>query len=123
MPEISIIIPMIVTGVAVGSLIRSKSPRISKRMLVSASLIAGLLNGVYGYVVYSFSPQPTFPRGVSFIAQTSWVEFVVGSFLAGFFIVLAVLGIAMMYARIRKGEELEELPELASEQESKLTPS
>jgi hypothetical protein len=74
-------------------------------------------------VVYIFSPQPTSFRGASYVPQTSWIAFVAGSFFTGFLIVLAVLGIAMVYGRVRKGEELEELPELAPEGEPTLTPS
>lgn len=127
MPQIPIIIPLVVAGVAVGSVIKSKSPTISKRKLLSASLVAGFLNAIYAYAVYSFSPEQTFTfsRGTFPAAPTSWIPFVVASLLAGFLIVLAVLGIAMAYARIRRGgeEELAQVPELASEGESALGPS
>ena len=123
MPQIPILIPVIVAGVTVGSVIKSKTLKISKRRLLSASVVAGLLNAVYAYVVYSYSPQPTSFRGVSSVAPTSWIAFVAGSFLTGFLIVLAVLGIARTYGRVRKGEELEELPEPAPEGEPTLTPS
>lgn len=123
MPQIPILVPIIVAGVTVGSVFKSKSSRISRRKLLSASVVAGLLNAVYAYVVYSYSPQPTSFRGVSSVAATSWIAFVAGSFLTGFLIVLAVLGIAMVYGRARKGEELEELPQLAPEGEPTLTPS
>ena len=116
MPQIPILIPVIVAGVTVGSVIKSKSSKVSKRKLLSASVIAGLLNAAYAYVVYSYSPQPTPFRGVASVAATSWIAFVAGSFLTGFLIVLAVLGIAMVYGRVRKGEELEELPEQAPEE-------
>lgn len=123
MPQIPILIPVVVAGIAVGSVIKSKRLKISKRKLLLASLAAGLLNAIYAYVVYSFSPQPTSFRGTSSVPPTSWIAFVVGSLLTGFLIVLAVLGIAMAYGRVRKGEELEELPELAPEGEPTLTPS
>jgi hypothetical protein len=128
MPQIPIIIPVIVAGIAVGSVIKSQT-RISRRKLMSASLVAGLLNAINAYVVDSLSPQQTFARA-SFSAaqaanfsvpQTSWTVFVVASFIGGFLIVLGVLGIAMIYAR--KGEGAEELPELVSEPELKVTPS
>lgn len=123
MPQISVVIPVIVAGLVVGSLIKSKSGAISNKRLVSASLVAGLLNGLYMYVVYSISPQPTFARGNFTVPSTSWVVLVVGSVLSGFLIVFAILGIAKAYARIRKGEETEEPSDLTSEQESKLTSS
>jgi len=123
MPQISVVIPVIVAGLVVGSLIKSRSGAISNKRLVSASLAAGLLNGLYMYAVYSISPQPTFAR-VNFAApSTSWVVLVVGSVLSGFLIVFAILGIAKAYARIRKGEETEEPSDLTSEQESQLSSS
>ena len=130
MPQIPIIIPVIVAGIAVGSVIKSQSPRISRGKLMSASLVAGLLNSINAYVVNLLSPQQTFARAnltatqtANFsVPQTSWIVFVVASFIGGFLIVLAVLGIAMIYARRGKGAE-QELPELLSETEPKVTPS
>ena len=129
MPEIPIIIPVIVAGLAVGSVIKSKSPRISKKKFASASLVAGFLNAVYAYLVYMFTPSVTFPTGATFptgsltYTSTSELPFLVASFLTGFLIVFAILGIAVVYARIRRGGELEEVPELSSEEESTLRPS
>jgi len=123
MPQIPIIIPVIVAGITVGSIIKSQSPRISKRKLMSASLVAGLLNAINAYVVDSMSPRQTFTAANFTVSQTSWIVFVVASFIGGFLIVLAVLGIAMIYARRGKGAEQEELPELVSETEPKVTPS
>ena len=126
MPQIPIIIPVIVAGLAVGSAIRSENPRISRRKLLSASGVAGLLNAVYGYFVYLFSPeQPSF-RGtfsipttaqVSFVPTTPEVPFVIASFLTGCLIVLVVLGIAMVYARGSKEGEPAEITEVTPEQE------
>jgi len=117
MPEIPIIIPVIIAGLTVGSVIKSKSPRISKKKLASASLVAGFLNAVHAYLLYLFA------GGLSsqnlYILRTSELVFVMASLLAGFLIVFAILGIAVAYARIRKGEELEAL-ELSSEEKSSL---
>ena len=128
MPQIPVLIPVIVAGLTVGSVIKSQSRTISNKKLISASLVAGLLNGLYGYAVDALSPRQTFPRASSIpstlassIPTTSWIVFVVESVLAGFLIVLAVLGIAKVYARTRKGEEVEELSNLTSEEESALT--
>jgi len=123
MPEIPIIIPVIVAGLAVGSVIKSKTPRISKKKFASASLVAGSLNAVYAYLVYMFTPRATFPTGILTSTSTSELPFLVASFLTGFLIVFAILGIAIVYARIRRGGELEEVPELSSEEESTLRPS
>ena len=131
MAQVSIIIPVIVAGLAVGSAIRSKSPRISKKRLTSASLVAGILNGAYAYLQGLFFPSQTFPRGTntaftratSSLPLTSSEILVVNSLLSGFLIVLAVLGIAMLYARQRKGEEVEDMSELPIEEESTPTTS
>jgi hypothetical protein len=130
MPQVPIIIPVIVAGIAVGSVIKSKSPKISRRKLASASLAAGLLNAVHAYVVDMISPRQTFTRAASSAIPTQFsaittspVGLVVASFLAGFLIVVGVLGIAIVYVRIRKEEEPEEPSEPASEEEPALTAS
>jgi len=125
MPQIPIIAPLIVVGLVVGSILKSKSSRISKKKFASTSLVAGLLNSIHAYLLYLLTPAQTatgFTRTAS-LAPTSEEAFVVASFLAAFLIVLLVLGIAMAYARIRREEELEEVPEQASEEEPTLTPS
>ena len=133
MPQIPIIAPLIVVGLVVGSIVKSKSARISKKKLASASLVAGLLNSIHAYLLYSLAPAPTaarvtgVPRTGSLplegLASTSEGAYVAASFLAAFLIVLLVLGIAMAYARTREGEELAEIPELTPEGEPTLTPS
>jgi hypothetical protein len=130
MPTVSVIVPVIIAGLTVGSVIKSNSKKISNKKLMSASVAAGLLNGLYGYAVDMLSPRPTFARGATSVAPTfassfqttSSIVFVAESVLAGFLIVLAVLGIAKVYARRGKGEEEgEELSKLTSEEESALT--
>ena len=128
MPQIPIIIPLIVVGLVVGSILKSKSSKISKKKLASASLVVGLLNSVYAYLLYSLAPTQTATRfagaaRTASLAPTSQEAFVAASFLAGFLTVLLVLGVAMAYVRIRRGEELEEIPEQDSEEEPTLTPS
>jgi hypothetical protein len=132
MPQVPIIVPLIVVGLVVGSILKSKSPKISRRRLASASLVAGLLNSIHAYLLYLLTPTRT---AASFggaaagalplqgLASTSEWAFVAASFLAAFLIVLLVIGIAMAYARARRGEELVEAPELAAEEEPTLTPS
>src|SRR5208337_5128928 len=126
MPQPSIIIPIIVTGIIVGSIMTGK--RIRKKRLLIASLVSGLLNAGYGYVLYLVAPPPTFTYrggtgGAGFTGGTGAAAraasgggelvFVISSFLAGFLIVLATIGIALVYARYRKksDEEPEESPE------------
>jgi len=123
MPQTSVIIPVIVAGLVVGSLIKSKSGAISNKRLVLASLAAGLFNGLYMYVVYLISPQPTFTRGTFTVPSTSWEVLVVESILSGFLIVFAILGIAKLYVKTRKGQEAEEPQGPDLEQEPKLAES
>jgi uncharacterized membrane protein len=133
MPQIPIIIPLIVVGLVVGSIVKSRSPRISKKKLAWASLVAGLLNSIYAYLTYSLVPTqiPTGAQSVlqgrspspTGLASTSVVSFVAASFLAAFIMVLLVLGVAIAYARIRKGEESREAAETTSEEEAALTSS
>jgi len=131
MPQIPIIVPLIVVGLVVGSMLKSKSPKISRKRLASASLVAGLLNSIHAYLLYLLTPTrtaysatgaPTGGPPLQGLASTSGA-FVASSFLAAFLIVLLVIGIAMAYVRIRRGEELVEAPELAAEEEPTLTPS
>jgi len=133
MPQIPIIVPLIVVGLAVGSTIKSKGPRISKKKLASASLAAGLLNSIHAYLLYLLAPvqiptsvtgiPTTGPTALTGFAPTSEVPFVVASFLAAFLMVLLVLGVAMAYARVGRGEELREAAEVTSEEGAVLRPS
>jgi len=132
MPQIPIILPMIVLGLVVGSIVKSKSSKISKKKLSSASLVAGLSNSIHAYLLYLLTPAQVAPRGTGVpttgtftpptgalplegIASTSEASFVGASFLAAFFVVFLVLGIAALYARPGKGEEFQEALEATSE--------
>lgn len=130
MPQIPIIAPLVVIGLLLGTIIKSRSSRISKRKLVSASLVAGLLNSVHAYLLYSLTPTraaasvigvPTGAPPMEGIASTSEGAFVAASFLSAFLMVLLVFGIATAYLRIRRSEEFVEVPEQASEAEPALT--
>lgn len=133
MPQIPIILPLIVIGLVVGSTIKSKSPRISKKKLASASVVGGLLNSIQAYFLYLLAPAqipsrvtgipPTELTALQGFASTSEVSFLVASFLAAFLMVLLVLGVAMVYARVGRGEELREIAEITSEEEAVLRPS
>jgi FtsH-binding integral membrane protein len=132
MPQIPIIVPLIVVGLVVGSILKSKSPKVSRKRLASASLVAGLLNSIHAYLLYLLTPTGTAAsfRGAATgalptggLASTSEVAFVAASFLSAFLMVLLVFGIAMAYVRIRRSEELVDVPELTSEVEPTITPS
>ena len=116
MPQLPIILPVIITGVLVGSLLKSNKPRVPLKKVTAWALVAGVLNGVFAYGEYLLTPQPTFTfRATSFVTQISDVAFTIGSFLTGFLIVIAVFGAAAIYLRLRgAGSETEE-PELSAE--------
>jgi Na+-translocating ferredoxin:NAD+ oxidoreductase RnfE subunit len=129
MPQLPIIIPIIVTGLIVGSAIKSSG--FSKKRLGLVSVLSGLLNGAEAYLVNYLMPQPTvrtgtFPGGGSFtgagtftgaaaLRQTSVLTFTVSSVLVGILIPLFIVGIGMIYARSRKSEEGVELEDSLSE--------
>jgi formate hydrogenlyase subunit 3/multisubunit Na+/H+ antiporter MnhD subunit len=119
MPTVPIVVPIIITGILVGSMI--KSPRSKKKRKVAAgSVLSGALNAAYAFVMYEFTPTPTSTFRTFTVRPPSELAFVVSSFVTGLVFVLAVLGIALLYGRVRKGEEE---PDLSTEEteESKLT--
>jgi len=119
MPQLPIIIPIIVTGLLVGSAMRNGGRGISKKRLGGASLLSGVLNGVGAYVVNLLMPQPTttfFRAGATAnftvpaaVRQNSEMVFYVSSIVAGILIPLIIVGIAMIYSRGRQGGEEVEL--------------
>jgi hypothetical protein len=131
MPQIPIIAPLIVIGLLLGAIVKSKISRISRRKLVSSSLVAGLLNSIHAYLLYSLTPTrtvasvtgiPTGAPSMEGLASTSEGAFVAASFLSAFLMVLLVFGIARAYVRIRGSAELDEVPEQNSEAEPAPTP-
>ena len=126
MPQVPIIVPVVITGIVLGAIIKSQKPRISKRKLALAAVVSGLFNSAYAYAEYLLTPQQVAFRGFT-IQRTAGSEygFVVASFLAGFLIVIAVIGIGLLYSRLRKTEMTEEEMESLesnSEEESQLKP-
>ncbi len=132
MPITPIIIPMIVAGITLGSLLVSKTRKISKKRLLTASLVSGLLNAAYAYVVYTLAPPTTFTRGAftggtfaggtftgaftggggyraaAGAGATSEPSFLLSSFVTGFLIVLAIVVVALAYVRFKGGKSEEE---------------
>ena len=113
MPQPPIVLPIIITGLTLGSILASEAKTISKKKFAGISLVSGLLNSAYAYVLYELSPPPTFSRagftGTQFRVQTgSETGFIISSFITGFIIVIAVCGIALAYARFRGKKEREE---------------
>lgn len=121
MPQAPIIIPVIVAGVTLGSLLVSEKRTLSKKKLGGVSLLSGLLNLGNAFLVYQLAPPPTFTRGTTqFRAATTGSEnvFYASSFLVGVLMVIAIIGIALTYAHF-KGPKPEEDEETKLE-ESKL---
>lgn len=136
MPQPSMIIPIVIVGILVGSILVSKDTKITRKRLLYASLLSGVLNTAYGYLLYQIYPPRTFtPRaGTTFTgggtfagggtftgggaASGAQLEFLVGSFLAGFLVVLVTIGIALVYARYRKRSTTEETEESEQPEES-----
>ena len=121
MPQPPIVLPIIITGLTLGSILASQAKTISKKKFAGISLVSGLLNSAYAFLYYELSPPPTFSRagttfsgaGTQFRVQTgSETGFIISSFITGIIFVLAVCGIALAYARFRGKKDKEEDEEL-----------
>jgi hypothetical protein len=126
MPITPIIIPLIVAGVTLGSLLASQTRKISKKKLLTASIVSGLFNTANAYLVYTLAP-PTFTRGTytgggTFTGGGAFTggggfraaagaggenSFLLSSFITGFLIVLAIVVVALAYVRFRGGKSEE----------------
>jgi hypothetical protein len=108
---------IIITGLLVGSVMKNRDRRMSKKRLGFASVLAGLLNGGESYLLNRLTPQQTFPTGVA-VAQRQGLDLttIISSILVGALIPLAVLGIGMLYSRARKGREDAEYQDSTSEE-------
>jgi protein-S-isoprenylcysteine O-methyltransferase Ste14 len=124
-------------------MLASEKHKITKKNLLIASLISGLLNTANAYLIYMLFPPPSFSRftggtftggggggftGGGFTGGSSTFQlrasgssetsFLLLSFITGFLIVLAIVGIALFYARWKtKGTEEEETEETKLEDE------
>jgi protein-S-isoprenylcysteine O-methyltransferase Ste14 len=116
------IIPIVIAGITLGSLLVSEKHSISKKKLLGVSALSGLLNLANAYLVYLLFPPPTFTRTGTGAAAGQFAQaraastagsetsFYASSFIIGFLIVLAVVGIALAYAHFKthKAEEEDE---------------
>jgi hypothetical protein len=108
MPQAPIIIPIIIAGVTLGSMLATQKRTLSKKKLAGVSLLSGLLNVGNAFLVNLIAPPPSLTRagGTQFRTAAgagSEYMFFVSSFLVGVLAVLAIIGIALLYARY-KGE-------------------
>ena len=126
MPTVPIIIPVIVLGVLVGSMLKTEKKRMSKKRLLLAGLITGALNAAYSYVLEMITPRTTSLTGTGFTANRVFsasvgLGFYIASFLVGLVLILAVFVIAAVYLRVRGGGEPETPEEPELEEESQLS--
>ena len=121
MPSPPIVLPIIITGLTLGSILSSQAKTISKKKFAGISLVSGLLNSAYAYVLYELTPPPTFTRGGTQIRFQTGSEtgFIISSFITGLIIVVAVCGIALAYARFRGKKDKEEDADEAEDEDEK----
>jgi hypothetical protein len=115
MPEIPIIIPIVITGLLVGSLLKSRSQKISRKKLGLASLLSGALNCGWAYVLILITPTRTrqFSGGGGGFQGARFAQagvfgqtpFVITSFIVGLIFVPAIIGIALFYVRFKSRTE------------------
>jgi len=145
MPTAPMVIPLIVAGALLGSLLVSeKGKRITKKKLLGVSLVSGLLNAVNAYVVYTLFPPTTFSRfgggnfgggafsGSTFTGSSTFqyrgaagggggvISFLLLSFITGVLIVILVVGAALVYVRYKGGQAEEELEEPKEEEQEEI---
>ena len=139
MPIIPTVVPLIVSGLMLGSLLVSGKRKLSKKKLLIGSLVGGLLNAANAFIVYILFPPTTFSRfgggnfgggtfaGATFTGASTFqfrgggganseTSFLLLSFITGLLIVIVVVGVALLYVRY-KGRHMEEEPAEAEQEE------
>jgi|GEM_PF-2269561 hypothetical protein len=112
MVETSIIIPLLILGVLIGSILRNANIKITKRFIVFGSLFSGIGNVIYTAILSFF--QNRFTSSVtpsSITSQTTLSEFsssLILSFFIGFFIILIVFASIVLTLKIRRRTVFEE---------------
>jgi len=144
MPTTPTVIPLIVAGLMLGSLLVSEKRKVSKKKLLGISLLGGLLNAANAFIVYTLFPPTTFSRfaggnfgggafaGGTFTGAstfqfrggaagaTSESSFILLSFITGLLIVIVVVGVALLYVRYKGGHTEEETGEAKPEEQEEL---
>ncbi|MBS7623236.1 hypothetical protein KEJ39_06135 [Candidatus Bathyarchaeota archaeon] len=104
MPEIPSIIPLILTGILVGLVLRKTAAKISWRLTILGSLLGGLSNLAYAAVLPILRGQDVGQPVArpSFIGQAALnpLLFLAASFIVGVVIVLLVLAAASLTLRL-----------------------
>ena len=119
MPENPIIVPLLITGVLIGYILRTKEARIGWRFTALGSLLGGLGNAVYAAALYLLPSQTTTETNIpSFVSRQTTLSqppflttpsqtpalSLVFSFIVGIFIVLLVLIPAVLIQTRSKSE-------------------
>ena len=63
MPQIPVLIPIIITGLLVGSVMINERRKLSKKRLGIGSVLSGVLNGAQAYLANYLMPQSTVRTG------------------------------------------------------------
>jgi len=103
MPTVPMIVPLLVTGILFGYVLKTKKSNIGRRLMALGCLLGGVGNVVNGAVLYLFQSQTTtgtsFPPGSGdmppfarqAVSTQTPVSFLLLCFVAGVLIVLLVL--------------------------------
>ena len=95
MPTIPMIVPLLVTGILFGYILRTKKTNVGRKLTALGCLLGGVGNAVNGAILYLFQSQattgPSIPPFVRQASAQTPVSFLILSFVAGALIVLLVL--------------------------------
>jgi hypothetical protein len=106
MPQAPIIIPLIITGLFFGNLLKSPGKKISKKSVAIPAIAAGLLNGVHAYLLDIMTPQVTtntFTGGTFTLRPTLTIPFVISGIGIGILIILLVVAVAIIFRKFSRG--------------------
>ncbi|MGQ9542497.1 MAG: hypothetical protein ACUVTM_00195 [Candidatus Bathyarchaeia archaeon] len=110
-PEIPIIIPLILTGVMVGNLLRKGKPNMGWRFLIIGSITGGLGNLAHATLLYSMQGRevnpPVVQQYMAIQATSGPTHLLVGSFIVGTVTVMLVFAVAYLTVKIRGRETYE----------------
>jgi hypothetical protein len=125
MPQAPIIIPIIITGILVGTIAASKGEMVKRKKLLLSSLLSGILNVANAYLLILLTPARSGYSGgysgqysgqFSGTAQSAYryrgggansqLLLIVSSFVVGFLLPLVIIGIGMLYARRKAKAEM-----------------
>jgi len=110
-PEIPTIVPLLLTGILIGSILRKTQESIGWRLILSGSLLGGLGNLAHAAVLPIFqSPEVrqnvVRPPVGGLMADSS--VFLISSFVTGAIMVLLILVTAALTLRLRGRKPIEE---------------